>query len=176
VYFYFDFNDIEKQKYERMVRSLITQLSMQSTSTPKALELLFSSCMSGQRQPETSALLTTLRELIQEFDETYIVLDALDECKNRQDLLENMEKIARWKLRKLHILATSRRETDIREMFDSLINDQEEICIQNALVNDDIRAYVHDRLRTDRGLRRWQNQPKVQNEIEMTLTNKADGM
>jgi hypothetical protein len=34
IYFYFDFNDVEKQQYEKMLRSLITQLSLQCTSTP----------------------------------------------------------------------------------------------------------------------------------------------
>jgi hypothetical protein len=51
VYFYLDFNDIEKQQHEKMIRSLITHLSIQSASTPQALESLLSSCLNGGRQP-----------------------------------------------------------------------------------------------------------------------------
>jgi hypothetical protein len=43
-------------------------------------------------------------------------------------------------------------------------------------VNDDIRTYVHKRLRTDQKLKRWQNRSEVQQEIETVLMSKADGM
>ncbi|KAI9765534.1 MAG: hypothetical protein M1840_007360 [Geoglossum simile] len=175
-YFYFDFNDIEKQRHENMIRSLIAQLSIQSASIPQALESLFSSCMNGARQPVTDALLETLRQMIREFTEVFIILDALDECKERQELLEDIGKIAEWKAGKLHILATSRREKDIEEQIEPQANQEENICIQSALVNDDIRAYIHERLQTDRKLRRWQSRPEVQQEIEGTLMDKADGM
>jgi hypothetical protein len=175
-YFYFDFNDIEKQRHEKMIRSLITQLSMQSISTPRALESLFSSCGNGKRQPVTDALLETLRQMVREFDEAFIILDALDECKERQELLEDIEKLAEWKTEKLHILTTSRKEKDIEELIEPLVNRQANICIQSALVNNDIHAYVHERLQTDRKLKRWQKKPEVRQEIERTLMDKADGM
>ncbi|KAH0534081.1 hypothetical protein FGG08_007315 [Glutinoglossum americanum] len=175
-YFYFDFNDAEKQQHEKMIRSLITQLSIQSASTPRSLESLFSSKMNGMQQPVAGELLATLRQMVQEFDQTFIILDALDECKERQELLMDINEIARWKNRKLHMLATSRREKEIEEWLEPLINDREKICIQSALVNDDIRAYVHERLQTDWRLRRWQNKPEVQQEIQRTLMDKVDGM
>ena len=176
VYFYFDFNDLEKQQHEKMICSLITQLSIQSASTPQSLESLFSSKMNGKQQPVAGELLMTLQQIIQEFDETFIILDALDECKERQELLTDIDEIAGWKNEKLHMLATSRRENDIEESLEPLVNDQEKICIQSALVNDDIRAYILERLRSDRRLRRWQKKPQVQQEIERTLMDKADGM
>jgi NACHT domain len=176
VYFYFDFNDIEKRRHEKMICSLIVQLSVQSTSTSRALESLFSSCMNGERQPTTSALLETLRQMVQAFDEAFVIIDALDECEERQELLEDIEIFAKWKTERLHILATSRREKDIEERIEYLIHDEGRVCIQNTLVNDDIRAYTHERLQTDWDLRRWRNKPEVQQEIEKTLMNKADGM
>jgi len=44
---------------------------------------------------------------------------------------------------------TSRREKDIEELLNPLVNDQEKISIQSTLVNGDIRAYVHGRLTED---------------------------
>ena len=114
--------------------------------------------------------------MIREFDETFVILDALDECKERQNLLEDIDEMVGWKMEKLHILVTSRRENDIKESLEPLINDENVICIQSKLVTDDIRAYIHERLLTDRRLRRWQKKPEVQREIETTLTGKADGM
>jgi len=130
--------------------------------------------MNGNQQPMTNELLTTLRQMVQGFEETFIILDALDECKDRQELLAGIEKMVGWKTGKLHILVTSRKEKDIEEGLEPLINDK--ICIQSVLVNDDIRAYVHERIQVDRKLKRWQKKPEVQQEIERTLMSKVDGM
>ena len=176
LYFYFDFNNIEKQRHEKMIRSLICQLSSQHVSTPQALESLHSSCMNGERQPVYESLLATLHQMMGHFKETYLVIDALDECLERQELLASIEEFTGWKDINLHILTTSRREKDIEESMESFNNDEGKVCIQSTLVNDDIRAFVRGRLRTDRDLKRWQKQPKVQQEIEDTLMYKADGM
>jgi hypothetical protein len=132
--------------------------------------------MNGERQPTADELLITLQLMIEPFNKTFIILDALDECKERQELLTRIKAIAGWETGNLHILATSRREIEIEKGLEPLINDQDKICIQDALVNDDIRSYVHQRLRTDPRLNRWQQKPGVQEEIERTLMNKADGM
>jgi hypothetical protein len=176
IYFYFDFNDVEKQQYEKMLCSLIIQLSLRCTSTSRVLAALFSSCMHGERQPTSDVLLITLQQMIRGFDEIFVVLDALDECKERRELLKDIDKIARWKMGKLHILTTSRREKDIDELLDSLVNDERKFCIQNELVNDDIRAYIQKRLQGDPNLKRWRNKPEVQQEIETNLMGKAGGM
>jgi len=176
IYFYFDFNDVEKQQFEKMIFSLIKQLSLRCTSTSRVLAALFSSYMNGERQPTSDALLLTLQHMIREFGETYIILDALDECKDREELLEGVRAVVGWELKKLHILVTSRREKDIEESLESFVNDERRVCIQSALVNDDIRVYVHKRLQTDQKLKRWQKNSEVQQKIETTLVGKADGM
>jgi hypothetical protein len=132
--------------------------------------------MNGEQQPISDTLLMTLHQMVREFGETYIILDALDECKNREELLEGLGEIVSWELKKLHILVTSRREKDIEQPLESLVNDENRACIQSTLVNDDIRAYIHKRLQTDQKLKRWRKNSKAQQEIETTLMGKADGM
>ena len=102
------------------------------------------------------------------------MIDALDECKDRQALLAILGDIASWKTQKLHVLVTSRKEKDIGDKFASL-GDLKAVCIQSALVNDDIRAYIHTRLQTDQKLSRW-HAVNVKQEIETTLMAKAGGM
>jgi hypothetical protein len=155
-----------------MVRSLITQLSVQSSSTPQALQSLFSSKMNGEQQPMTSELLTTLRHIVQEFNETFIIIDALDECKEREELLADIERIVGWQTGKLHILATSRREKDIEETLEPLITEQ--MCIENALVDADIQTYLRETLQNDSKLKMWPS--KVRKEIQETLMDGAHGM
>jgi hypothetical protein len=114
--------------------------------------------------------------MIQEFDETFFILEALDECKHRQEPMEDIEEIAGWNTGKVHLLMTSRKEKDIEELLEPLVNEPDIIYIQSALVNDDICEYVHQRLQTDLKLKRWQRKPEVQQEIQKTLMVRADGM
>ena len=79
----------------------------------------------------------------------FIISDALDECRHSQELLTSIEEMVGWKKEKLHMLATSRKEPDIEECPKPLVSDQGVICIQSALVNNDIRTYVHERLQND---------------------------
>lgn len=175
LYFYFDFNDAEKQRPESMLRSLIIQLSLQCTNVPQALESLYATSTNGLRQPTYDSLLATLHQMIGIFRETYLIVDALDEASNRNMLLANIKEITGWKDLNLHTLVTSRREKDIIDSMEHLAN-HEKVCIESKLINDDIRTYVRDRLQIDPKLKRWLNQPKVQLEIERMLMDKADGM
>ena len=176
LYFYFDFKDVEKQGQEKMMRSLIVQLSSQLGSTPQSLEALYLSCENGQRQPRSDMLLVTLHQMMESFEETFIILDALDECSERQELLDDIEEFDSWTDVNLHILCTSRREKDIEDRIESLAHDEGKIRIDSIHVNHDIRAYVHEKLQTDLTLKRWNKEPKVQQEIENALMEKADGM
>lgn len=190
VYFYFDFNDVDKQKSDKMIRSLISQLlsqlmmdSKESGSTKpsrnnfKELESTFSNCSNGKGQPNSEQLMTILKEIFDNSDEIYVILDALDECSDREELINKIMEIQEWGFPYLHMLLTSRRLPDIEEMLDEiLINPQDKICIQSALVDADIAIYVHKRLKDDRKLQRWRNKPDVQEEIKLRLMEKADGM
>ena len=120
-------------------------------------------------------LKNALKQLVQSFGDTFIILDALDECKERQRLMPSLEEMAGWKISSLHMLFTSRKEKDIEESLSTILTEEQRICIQSAVVEDDIRNYVRTRIRTDRDLRKWQK-PEVQTEIETVLMEKAGGM
>lgn len=159
-----------------MIRSLIAQLSSFGQQTPQPLQLLFESCGNGLRQPSKYALLATLRAILKGFDNAFIVLDALDECDDRETLLLNIEETLRWKSGNVHTLVTSRKEVDIEEALEPLATEQRIVCIQSQTISEDIQAYVHQRLQTDARLKRWQSHEDIQEEIETALVTKADGM
>ena len=144
-----------------MIRSLILQLYWQCGGIPQGLEALYSSCTNGERQPTHDILLATLHQMMGSFEEIFIILDALDECSERQELLEDIEEFNRWTDTNLHILSTSRREKDIEERIEPLAYDGGKISIDSVYVNNDIRAYIHERLRADPKLKRWHKEPKV---------------
>ena len=120
-------------------------------------------------------MLTVLREIIENADSVFLVLDALDECSERSNLLFDVEIINGWNISKLHMLATSRKEIDIEESMESL-GPMRKICIQSKLIDHDIRSYIQEQLRISTKLKRWRSNTTMQREIEISLMEKADGM
>ncbi|KAL5372833.1 hypothetical protein DPSP01_013203 [Paraphaeosphaeria sporulosa] len=49
LYFYFDFNDAQKQDPELMIRSLLCQLLQRAVAIPRGVDALFASCENGKR-------------------------------------------------------------------------------------------------------------------------------
>lgn len=108
-YFYFDFKDPQKQSSEAMTKSLVTQLFQRSNKACTDLEALYDSSNRGGRPPSVDMLLDILRRILEELRETYIVLDALDECADRANLMDMLETVAGWQVGGLHTILTSRR-------------------------------------------------------------------
>lgn len=114
--------------------------------------------------------------MIEEYPQSYIIIDALDECKDVVGLTDILEQMTRWQLDRLHLLVTSRTGREIRFSPGNPIEDQNTICLQSRLVDNDIHKYVRKRLCEDSSLRKWQNDPDVQGEIEAALMSGAHGM
>ena len=119
--------------------------------------------------------------MIEQVKEVWIVLDALDECTSRkgaptEGLLSWIRDLVNSEQRNVHLLVTSRPEHDIKSRVSEFADKDGMIPIQSDLITDDIHAYVRTRVRQDEGLKRWQSQPEVQNEIESRLMEKANGM
>lgn len=169
-YFYFDFNDKERHKHENLIRSLIAQLSMQNAKLPLALEALYAANQNGRRQPSYEGLMETLKEILGLHLKTYVILDALDECTDRKELLELIQEMSKW--RTVQILATSRKEKGIEEVLQPLVTFQ--ISIQDAEVDYDIQLYIRHQLQNDLRLQKWPYE--VHKEIEESLMDGAHGM
>ena len=176
LYFYFDFNDAEKQRDEDLLRSLVSQLCLRSSAVPAELESLYTSCMNGARQPSCQMLLVTLLQMMTPFEEVFIIIDALDESVAKPELLAAIEEIFECEKTNLHILITSRREKDIEVSLARLGKERGSICIQGASIVADVRHYVHHQLQADNKLRRWRKDPHVLSLIEHTLLDNFDGM
>lgn len=163
---------MEKQFSKKAIRSLLFQLTLQQQNRLQILEQLYQKCENGQQQPAEAVIQSLLMDAIACTGHKYIILDAMDECANREDFLIFIDKMVTLQQPGLHIMITSRREKDIEERIKVLANYN--INIQSAIVDEDIRVYIHDRLVTDSKLKNWPN--PVQNEIVATMMKKADGM
>jgi hypothetical protein len=175
-YFYFDFNDTEKQDPELMLRSLLCQLVQRSFTIPKGVDALYSSCENGRRKPSLYALLDVTRQAAQEFAHVYVILEALDECSQRSELMAMLETVAGWQLDNLHLLMTSRKERDIESSLESYVGEEDAVCLQRDVVDQDIQRYVQQRLHDDKDLAKWNKDDAIRQEIEEALMHGARGM
>jgi hypothetical protein len=84
LYFYFDFQNRDKQSLEGAIKSLMSQLYSKQEKARQPLDSLYSSYNDGHRQPNTESLCSTFLAMLQQVEETWIVLDALDECSEQE--------------------------------------------------------------------------------------------
>lgn len=171
-YFYFDFNDPDKQQTEMLVRSLLEQFVAQCPHLLELLQPAYSRSHNGRKQPTIEEMKPILLQMLKSFNSTYILLDALDECKDREELLEFLEALMGWNIDSLHLLTTSRKENDISTSLEPLVTRQ--LCIESGLINADIRVHVLERLSNDPKLKKWP--VDIRMEIEDTLMRDANGM
>ncbi|KZP31886.1 ankyrin [Athelia psychrophila] len=171
-YFFFDnkSGQSDLSSHNHLIRSIIRQLSHQSSSFPASLMEVYGG---GHQQPSIASLQLTLRRIIEGFEHVYIVVDALDECTDRKKVLAWVEELMQWSGGKLHILLSSRPETDIKKKFHSMenlvqfsltghpMNNDIEICIDALLLemdiwDDETRAHVRAVLiRGAHGMFQW---------------------
>ncbi|KAJ7445578.1 ankyrin repeat-containing domain protein [Mycena latifolia] len=138
-FFYFDFKDNEGQAVETALRRIILQLSAQSPHPYRALDEQYRIC-DGQTLPTYQDLLKLLKELLLELGRTYIVLDALDECKE-VDLGELLDFILVLRSRTqtpVHLLITSQP----RGIFTENLGDMPCILLDSSLTEKDIHLFV----------------------------------
>ncbi|KAH0533900.1 hypothetical protein FGG08_007482, partial [Glutinoglossum americanum] len=180
-YFYFDFNDTEKQNAANCVSSLIAQLCSQVVDLPEKLKELYKRCNDGKQEAAIHDLKSALALFAEtkELDDIFIVTDALDECpKNkekefREELLELITEVKDWSTSNIHLLVTSRLEPDIEEALTPLLTARA-ISIQGSQVESDIKLHISSQLKTDPKLKQWPSEVKT--EIEEALTAGANGM
>jgi hypothetical protein len=174
-FFFFSFNDVEKQDASAMLRALVLQLSSQLNDNHVLLLRLYDRYRNAT--PPDQDLEDCLRQLVQAFENVYIMLDALDESPrntHRRGVLEALAIIREWSEPSLHVLVTSRNEVDIcaalRDEVDVLPH--EIVPMKNNSVDSDIASFVSGYLKNSRRLQRWDNN----HEIEIALTERAHGV
>lgn len=158
------------------VSSLLAQLCSQTIEAPEPLVDMYEECRSGQQKPATGELIGTLPKTIQEFEEVFFVVDALDECPKaceREELLSLIAEMKSWSPSNIHLLVTSRQEPDIEETLFPLLTSPA-IPIQGFQIDMDIRLHVADQLSSDPKLNKWPKAVKM--EIENALVEGAGGM
>ena len=121
-YFFFDGRDSQKelQLHNKLIRTLISQLSdTRHSGISEKLADLYKRCGELQ-QPSDEQLQNVLCDILDGFSQAYIVIDALDECTDREKTLNWLNKLildTNRKAANIHVVVTGRPERDISEVF-----------------------------------------------------------
>jgi hypothetical protein len=181
-YFYFDFRDVDKQKLQNLLPSLLIQLSARSDPRCETLSCLYSSHDRGVRKPNDRDMIECLKEMLtlDEQHPTYIILDAIDECplrssigSPREEVLDFIDELVGLHLPNVHICVTSRPEVDIQAILGPLAPHPVSLHNQSGQ-KQDIADFVRSFVETDRRMRRWRDEDK--DFVITILPEKADGM
>jgi hypothetical protein len=169
-YFYFDFRN-EKQHMDLMLRSIIWQLSGWSPSPYSSLDQLYKTLGNGTIQPQHVHLQGVLENLLSELDQTYIVIDGLDEC-NKTDwkhLIEFIHSLCHPAKNAPHLLFTSQP----LEEFQTAFKDVTFIELGSWVSNDDIRSFVGSEVPR---VGNWASDENYANDVTEQIVQKNNGM
>ena len=123
-------------------------------------------------EPSLTALLEAVAQLLTSFETVYIAVDAIDESKSRDDLLQVLRSFATdRRFKGLQLVTSSREHIDIEETMSSL---SVPISMNNPFVEQDIRNHVHSNLRTNPRFGHWPRD--LLHEVEESITTGARGM
>jgi hypothetical protein len=172
IFYYFDFSDSKKQEVAGLLRSLLAQLASRDLKTLKEIERLYNQNSCGKQQPDKKSLLSILLSVLRSPLRTYLIIDALDECSQRGEMLRVLSDIYRQCSEEVNVLVTSRKERDIELVLDRLASSS--IGIQQTVVDADIRIHLKTCLVEDVKLKRWPS--AVKEEMEDALVRGAHGM
>ncbi|KAJ7855182.1 hypothetical protein B0H14DRAFT_3449196 [Mycena olivaceomarginata] len=166
-YFFFDFRDEKSQRVKIMLQSIILQLSVQSPNSYSALEREYESSQ-GQILPPYNNLLCILNDLLSDFTHIYIVLDALDECNEHDDLVQFITRLWDWTTSPLHLLFASQP----REIFTEAFKHVSLVTLTPDITHEDIQRFIDSELLPLSHLTRCMSA----NEIVEKVVKKSNGM
>lgn len=172
--FYFDFAYAGKQKVDDMLRCIIFQLYTLVPDAKRHLNRLFESLKNGQQQPDTSKLSLCLKDMLSGAGGICILLDALDECSQRRQLLTWMNDFVPT-IPHVQFILTSRYDDDFERSLGGWVGEANCISLNINSIDSDIRSYVKSRLEGGE-FKRWATLPQVMADIIETVGQKANGM
>src|SRR6266849_2775184 len=181
-FFYCDFRDDQKKDLRGLLSSLLVQLGGQSDSYTDILFKFYSEHANGSRHPSDNELARCLTNLLKlpGHAPVYVVVDALDECSNtsavqspRAKVLNLIEELIKSQFPNMRICVTSRPETDIKNVLDTLTFRSVSLHDEGGQKGD-IEDYIKSIIYTLPKNRRWKAEHKRL--VIDVLTTKADGM
>jgi len=169
-YLYCDYQDQTDQNPENLTASLVKQLARKHGVMPPRLEELYNKFSRGGKRPDLEELTALLLQLSGSFLQTYIVVDALDECESTVHRKQFLSVLQAMEDAHIKLFITSRSHPpDIRRAF----NGKSQLNI--VATEQDIREYLAGRIDDDYELADLIG-PDLRDDILSNITSNVCGM
>jgi len=132
----------------------------------------YKDCGSGTTLPSRDVLQQICSSALQTLPETFIIIDALDECNEISQVAAWLRKLLTAGGGRLHVLITSR---DNPDTTDNLLKiPQQQVIHLDDFTNADMELYIDSRMKESRQLVLWSKE--IQTNIRESLLVGAGGM
>lgn len=170
IFYYFDFQIEMQQHVHAMLRSLLAQMAAWSPACLRSLQAFHDKTIaSSAKDPSLDDLLEVVVTGLGHFPKIFVVVDALDECVERQTLLKHIKTISG--VSGVHLLVLSRPERDIELVLQDAPTRTRLVGVD---VDADIGLYIDHRMKSSDDMKEWDD--IVKRKVREVLTSKAAGM
>ena len=179
-FFYCDFREDPKRDRRGLLSSMLVQLCQQSKAYGDILSNLYLMHDKGLRQPSDSSLVQCLKDMAKLPGQApvYLIVDALDECPNtdalpspRKKVLLFVEELVESKIPNLRICVSSRPETDIKSVLETLASHSTSLHDESGQM-EDINNYIKSVVNSSMKMLRAEDKQLIVD----VLTKNANGM
>jgi hypothetical protein len=169
LHIYFDYKDRQNQSDVRILSSLLKQLVSQLKIIPSSLAALHDVSIATNTKPGRLTLLGHFIACVGQFESVYILLDAIDECVDREQdqILSLLNDLLSESTLKIMITSRPHLTNRIYTLSASILG----ISINPTDIDDDVQTYLISRLREERFLRQ-----DLKNRIVQEISKQAEGM
>jgi pheromone shutdown protein TraB len=169
-FFYCDYQEAEKRDPSMLLQSILFEMierigKAKKLPLPSTIVATIKRC-SLTKSVDMSSLQVLICGLAKELNDVFLVLDALDECNNRTELLYVLRNLSTC----MRLFVTSRDEQDIRTSFGGYVKHQ--IWIQQSDTQEDLEAFVNQQIQERLHARFLHLVPKVR----QVIVDEAHGM
>jgi hypothetical protein len=166
---YCSYDDQQSQTAINLLSSLLRQLLQQVTTLPGEIRTTYAKCKEKGVRMSLDECVDFLNSAMQPLPETFIVIDALDECT--QDYARQLMKSI-FLLTRARIMVASRPTSpNLGRYFDSCPS------LEIYARADDVESYVKARIEEDYQLSELVNEhPELRRKIVTTIAQKSHGM
>lgn len=181
-FFYCDFRDQKKQSVDGFLSSLVVQFCAQSDPCLDILFGLYSTHARGSRMPSSGTMMRCLMDMLKHLvqEQTYIVVDALDECPGipglpspRATLLGLIRELVNLCNPNLRICILSDLDPEVEFVLRPLASRR--VCLhEESGHSQDIIHYLRTMLNTHRKMKGWKASDKEV--VINTMFRKAEGV
>ena len=168
-YVYCNFQRQDEQTAEELLASLLKQLNQSQSSLADNVKHLYDTYNHKRTRPSLDEISRTLQSVAATYAKTFIIIDALDECKGiecRSRFLTSLLDL--WAKCGSNIFATSRFLPEITQKFDHSISLEIRACAE------DVQRYVDSRISHLPSF--VKRSPDLQDEIKTKIVETVDGM